>query len=98
MYVLDKKKKERKLGIPLQTPVFLYKGVYIVNNYPVTKNKPIYHVRISKQMKGRAFSEPFHLPYGPSAINRFIFGHGVSYSLYNATKTYKFREKKTYPM
>ena len=36
-------------------------GLYIVNNYPVTKNKPIYHVRISKQMKGRAFSEPFHL-------------------------------------
>ena len=30
---------------------------YILNNYPVTKNKPIYHVRISKQMKGRAFSE-----------------------------------------
>ena len=25
-------------------------------HYPVTKNKPIYHVRVSKQMKGRAFS------------------------------------------
>ena len=25
--------------------------VDIVNNYPVTKNKPIYHIRISEQMK-----------------------------------------------
>ena len=31
--------------------------VGIVNNYSVTKNKPIYHVRISKQIKGRAFSK-----------------------------------------
>ena len=34
---------------------------YIVNYYPVTKNKPIYHIRISKQMKWPAFSEPFYL-------------------------------------
>ena len=34
--------------------------LYIVNNYPVTKNKPIYHVRISKQMKGRAFTQQAH--------------------------------------
>ena len=34
---------------------------YIVNNYSVTKNKQIYHARISKQMKRQAFSEPFHL-------------------------------------
>ena len=38
-----------------------YLIIDIVNNYPVTKNKPINHTRISKQMKGRAFSEPFHL-------------------------------------
>ena len=33
----------------------------IVNNYPFTKNIPIYHVRISKQMKVRGSPEPFHL-------------------------------------
>ena len=40
-----------------------FTGVYIhvVNNYPVTKNKPIYQARNSKQMKWRAFREPFHL-------------------------------------
>ena len=41
--------------------IFIIIILVIVNNYPVTKNKPIYQVRISKQMKGRAFSEPFHL-------------------------------------
>ena len=35
--------------------------LYIVNKYPMTKNKLIYHARISKQMKWGAFSEPFHL-------------------------------------
>ena len=35
----------------------------VANKYPLNKNKQIYHayLRISKQMKWRAFSEPFHL-------------------------------------
>ena len=33
----------------------------IVNNHPLTKNKPIYHARISKQVKLRGSPEPFHL-------------------------------------
>ena len=40
----------------------------IVNNYLLTKNKTIYHVRISKQGNGEGL---------PSVINRFIFGHWV---------------------
>ena len=35
--------------------------VSIVNNYPVTKTKPTYHARISKQIKWVACSKPFHL-------------------------------------
>ena len=37
------------------------KAQYIVNNHPLTKNKPIYHARISEQMKRQGFPEPFHL-------------------------------------
>ena len=52
-------------------------ALYIVNNYPMTKNKQIYHVRISKQMKGASFQRALSSAYSPSVINRFIFGHGV---------------------
>ena len=37
------------------------KDTEIVNNHPLTKNKPIYHARISEKMKWRGFPEPFHL-------------------------------------
>ena len=60
--------------------------LYIVNNYSVTKNKPIYHTRISKKMKWRASSDKL-----------VYFWSQGSYSLYNATKVDKFREK-THPM
>ena len=46
--------------------IFIFIGlnrreIYIVNNHPLTKNKPIYHARISEQMKWRGSPEPFHL-------------------------------------
>ena len=64
-------------------------AIYIVNNYPVTKNKPIYHARISKQMNLLAcyficlLSEPDKSVY---------FLSTGSYSFYNTTKVNKIRE------
>ena len=60
------------------TYIFLFSEFLtdIVNNYSMTKTRFIMS-RISKQMKGRGFTEPFHRFNVPSVINRFIFGHGV---------------------
>ena len=49
----------------------------IVNNHPLTKNKQIYHARISKQMKSRGSPETISSVYVLSVLNRFIFGQGV---------------------
>ena len=68
----------------------------IVNNYPVTKNKLIYHARISKQMKWQAFSKSFHMLRSEHDKLVYFCLHG-SYTLYNATKADKFC-KKTHPM
>ena len=46
----------------------------MVNNHPLTKNKLIYHARISKQMKWQGSFSPV---YVPSVINWFIFGQAV---------------------
>ena len=67
--------------------------IHIVNNYPLTKNKPIYHARISKQMKWQAFSEPFICLWPKHDKSSFFLSQG-SYSLYNATKADKFCKKK----
>ena len=61
-------------------------GILIVNNYPVTKNKLIYHARISK-----------HDMASFQRDNSVYFWSQGSYSLYNATKADRFREK-TCPM
>ena len=49
----------------------------------MTKNKPIYLVRISKQMEG------------PSVINWFIFGHGVIIHFIMHRKPTNFAKKLT---
>ena len=54
----------------------------------MTKNKPNYHARISKQMKWHASA---------IVINRFTFDHGVVIYFYNSTKVDKFRDKN-HPM
>ena len=51
---------------------------YIVNNYyTMTKNKQVHHARVSKLMKWRGSTEPFHQFTILSVINLFVFGHGV---------------------
>ena len=48
--------------------------IKLVNNYPMdmTKNKLVYHTRISKLVKWRGSTEAFH-----HFINSFIIGHWV---------------------
>ena len=67
---------------------------YIVNNYPVPKNKQIYHVRISKQMKWiESFQRAISSVYSPSMINWFIFGPMVVIHFIMQQKSTNFMKK-----
>ena len=67
----------------LSTPLLF---AYIVNNYPMTKDKPIYHARFH-----RALSSVYAL----SVINQFIqFSHGVV--IYIIMQSLRQKEAKTY--
>ena len=57
---------------------------YIVNNHPLTKNKPIYHARISKQGNGEG--SPSHFTCLRSERDKLVYFWSMgSYLLYNAT-------------
>ena len=51
-------------------------AIKIVNNHPLTKNKPIYHARISHSEMAR-FSTAISSVYNPCVINRLNFGQWV---------------------
>ena len=63
LYAQTNKKGAEEHALPrvLVSTFDVTSTVFIVNNHPLTKNKPIYHARISEQMKWRGFPEPFHL-------------------------------------
>ena len=52
----------------------MFHAKYIVNNFPLAKNRPIYYVRISKSMARLRFIKLVPSVYAPSLINGFIFG------------------------
>ena len=55
-----------------------------LNNNPLTKNKPIYHAKISEQMKWRGFPKPFICLPSERDKSVYFWPRG-SYLLYNAT-------------
>ena len=66
----------------------------IVNNHPLTKNKPIYHARISEQMKWRGFPSHFISLRSERDKSVYYWSRG-SYLLYNATTAVENQQKPT---
>ena len=67
---------------------------YIANNHPLTKNKPVYHARISEQMNGEGF--PSHFICSRSERDKSVyFWSRSSYLPYNGTIVEEIQRKPT---
>ena len=72
----------------------VYAFSYIVNNDPLTKNKSIYHARISEQMNGKGLPSHFICLRSECDKSVYFWSRG-SYLLYNATIVKEIQQKPT---
>ena len=68
--------------------------IEIVNNHPLTKNKQVYHARISEQMNGEGFPSHFICLRSERDKSVYFWSRG-SYLLYNATIAEEIQQNPT---